>query len=185
MRDRPRDRQSDRPQSSSGNLVLIGMRACGKSSLGRAVAEQAGRPFLDLDEALGAAAGRDCDGVLAEEGEAAFRLRESEVLREAAGLRDHVVATGGGAVLCGEAFEALARPATVIYLSLPLEELVERAARRPRPALTDLTPADEVASLLAQRDPLYRKAADITVLAGVGNPILTLLESWPRTRSEA
>ena len=73
----------------------------------------------------------------------------------------------------------------MIYLSLPLEELVERAARRPRPALTDLTPADEVASLLAQRDPLYRKAADITVLAGVGNPILTLLESWPRTRSEA
>jgi shikimate kinase len=181
--DRALDRE--RARADSGNLVLIGMRACGKSHIGRVVAQRTGRPLLDLDEALAEAAGRDCDTVLAEEGEAAFRCRESEVLREAADRRDHVVATGGGAILCGEAFDILARSALVIYLSLPVGILVERAALRPRPALTSLPHAEEVAALLAARDPLYRAAADRTISASAEDPILAVLELWPRRPPEA
>ena len=178
-------RQRVRPQSDSGNLVLIGMRACGKTQVGRTIAERARRPFLDLDEALAETAGRNCDMVLAEEGESGFRGRERVELAKAADLHDHVVATGGGAVLCGEAFDALARPATVVYLDLPLEILIERSLRRPRPALTSLSPAAEVAALLVERDPLYRAAADMTISVGAQDPILAVLDFWPLHQPDA
>ncbi len=167
------------PDDGSGNLVLIGLRACGKTTLGREVARRAGRPFVDLDEALAARAGRGADAVLAEDGEDAFRAHEQAVLLAAADLRDHVVATGGGAVLGGEAFEALARPAFVVYLHASVETLVARSAARPRPPLTGLPPAAEVAALLARRDPLYRAAADSTISVEGPDPILAVLARWP------
>ena len=178
-------RQGVRPQPDSGNLVLIGMRACGKTQVGRALAERVRRPFLDLDEALADTAGRSCDIVLAEEGESGFRCRERVELAKAAGLHDHVVATGGGAVLCGEAFDALARSGTVVYLDLPLEVLIERSLRRPRSPLTSLSAAEEVAALLLERDPLYRTAADRTISVGAQDPILAVLEFWPQPQPDA
>ncbi len=172
-----------RPRSS-GNLVLIGPRGCGKTTLGRALSLRCQRPFLDLDQALALDAGEDCDALLRREGEAAFRVREQAVLREAALLSGHVLATGGGAVLCGEAFEALAAPATVVYLSMPLEILIDRAVSRPRPALTELPLHEEVAGLLAQREPLYRAAADRTIPGDAVDPILAVLNFWPERPSQ-
>ena len=131
--------------------------------------------IADRDDEIARLAGRDVDVFLASEGEVAFRALERQVLREAAGREGCVVATGGGAVLGGEAFEALAGPGLVIWLDVPLEELVQRARTRPRPALTDLSVAEEVARLDALRGPLYEAAADIVLGPADGDPILTLL----------
>lgn len=159
----------------SPNIILIGMRASGKSSLGRRLARARGRPFLDLDDELARRVRCDVDALLAARGEAAFRRLEGPVLEWAATRRGHVIATGGGAVLHPRAFAALAATGPVVYLQAPAAELVQRGAGRPRPALTALPPYDEVAALLRRRDPLYRAAASLTIPASRTDPILALL----------
>ena len=169
------------PQGPAGeNLVLVGMRASGKTTLGRELARRTGAPFVDLDEELGRRAGRDADELLRTEGEAAFRALERDLLRWAAALRGHVVATGGGAVLGAEAFSSLCASATVVYLEWSPEALIDRGTRRPRAPLRAGSLADEVRSLLSERAALYEAAADLTISGGDGDPILEILSRWPR-----
>jgi shikimate kinase len=158
-----------------GNVVLIGMRASGKTTLGRALAERIGRPFTDLDEEVGRLSGRSAEALLRDEGEAAFRAVEARALAAAARLEDHVIATGGGAVLHGPAFAALAATGTVVWLAAAPGTLHARAAAAPRPPLTAAAPAEEVAELLRRREPLYRAAAQFVVRSDGPDPILALL----------
>jgi len=157
------------------NVILIGMRASGKSTLGRRLARAAGRPFVDLDDELARRAGRSVDELLSERGEAAFRRLEARVLGWAATRRGCVIATGGGAVLHPRPFGALAATGTVIYLQAPAAELAARGEGRLRPALTDLSPYDEVAALLRRRQSLYRAQAAFTIPVSRTDPILALL----------
>ena len=166
------------PNSGARRIVLIGMRAAGKTTLGRALAGRLSRPFVDIDELIGELAGRPADEVLARDGEPAFRALEERALRIAARGTDTVVATGGGAVLHREAFASLADGALVAWLDAPASVLAERAAQRPRPPLTDRPLPEETALLLASRAPLYREVADIIVPVGLPDapdPILALL----------
>jgi shikimate kinase len=164
----------DSSNPSMPNVVLIGMRASGKTQCGRELARRLGRPFLDLDEELARLAGRDADEVLAQRGEPAFRELEARVLSEASARRGHVIATGGGAVLHGPLFEALARTGTVVYLEASVDELRRRAAARPRPALKALPLQAEVEALLNERAVLYEGFAQITIPVGAGDPILAM-----------
>ncbi len=159
------------------NLVLIGMRACGKSTLGAELARRLARPFRDLDDELARVAGKSADRVLAEDGEAVFRALEAEILGRAATWEGRVIATGGGAVLHGELFAALCATAQVVYLEVPAGELAARAAGRPRPPLTDLSLREEVTALLGERAPLYAKAATWTIPATSGDPVHAILEA--------
>jgi len=165
--------------SNSGvrNIVLIGMRASGKTECGRALAERLGRPFLDLDQELERIAGRGADEILEQEGEAAFRELEAQVLAAAASRSGHVIATGGGAVLHGALFAELARTGKVVYLRASLAELQRRAAIRPRPALKQLDRDSEVEALLADRQALYEGFAQITIPVERGDPILALTKA--------
>jgi shikimate kinase len=156
------------------NIVLIGMRASGKTTCGQALAERLGLPFLDLDAELERLAGRSADAVLSEDGEPAFRDLEAVVLAEAARRSGHVIATGGGAVLHGEVFAELARTGVVVYLQASVEELQTRATKRPRPALKALPPDSEVEALLAERRPLYEGFAQITIPVERDDLILAL-----------
>ena len=157
------------------NVILIGMRASGKSTLGRRLARALGRPFLDLDVELARRCGRSVDALLAERGEAGFRRLEAPVLAWAATRRGSVIATGGGAVLHARPFAALAATGTVLYLQAPAAELARRGEGRLRPALTALSPYDEVAALLRRREILYRTQAAFTIPVSRTDPILALL----------
>ncbi len=159
------------------NIVLVGMRGCGKSTLGRALAARLGRPFVDLDDEIARRAGCTADELLAGRGEAAFREHEAAALADAATLSGHVIATGGGAVLHGRPFAALAATGLVVYLQAPLQLLVARGALRRRPPLTDLPHAQEVSELLQRREPLYLASAQITIPVGNADPILSLLQA--------
>jgi shikimate kinase len=163
------------PKPAARNIVLIGMRCSGKTTVGRALAARLGRRFTDLDEVLAQRAGCPADDLLQRDGEPAFRRLEEQVLRWAATLAGHVIATGGGAVLHDEAFGALARAGRVVYLQAPAGELARRAGDRPRPRLTSLPPEEEVERLLSTRDPLYRAAAEFTIPVDRTDPILDLL----------
>lgn len=161
------------------NLVLIGQRCSGKTTLGRQLAGLLGRPFLDADEELARTCGRSADQLLAEQGEAAFRTAEVAVLEALARRRGHVLATGGGVVLHPGALAALAASGVVVYLDVPLDERLRRQTAAPRARLREGDLAEELAALHAERDGLYRAAADIVLNPEGPHSILAGLETRP------
>lgn len=149
-------------------LFLVGMRACGKTTLGRALAERLGYAFADTDEIVRqGAGGREIVDIVAVEGWEGFRGRESLALASAAGPFT-VVATGGGVVLNPANRHFLRRTGIGVYLAVPGRVLRQRlrldpalAQRPPLPgdAGPASHPADEVEAVLREREPLYREVA--------------------------
>lgn len=152
---------------SGGHLVLIGLMGSGKSTVGRRIAKLMDRPFVDADAALEEAAGRSVADVFAADGEAAFRALERDTLaRLLDGDPPTVVASGGGVVLLEENRRRLtAGDVTVVWLDAAPAFLASRISAKPhRPLLAgDEAPAEVLARMHAERAPLYREVADITV----------------------
>lgn len=161
-------------------IYLTGPRACGKTSLGRALAAALGLPFVDTDHSLRERSGEEVADIVAREGWEGFRRRESATLREVAAELEHapaaagaaaladapawrgVVATGGGMVLAEENRRFMRETGRVFFLDVPVAELVRRLSCDPleaqRPSLTGGSLTEEVAGVLAQRLPLYEEA---------------------------
>jgi shikimate kinase len=150
-------------------IVLIGPRAVGKSTVGRALAEQLGFAFCDTDELLAAAAGVSAGAHLALAGEVLFRRLEATVTLQAlVKARQTVLALGGGAVTIPEVLSALLQPSLfVVFLFAPVAVLVQRLQQSPdlRPPLTSMPQEAEVAALLSQRLMLYERAAHLRLNA--------------------
>ncbi len=148
-------------------LTLVGYRASGKSTVGRLAAARLGWPFIDADQALEATLGCTIRAYFDTHGEAAFREAEaSELRRILDGSGCLVLATGGGTVLREDNRALLmARGGMIAYLHAPAVALQARLRHHAggRPSLTGAGVADEVADLLAQRDPLYRAIAGAVV----------------------
>src|SRR5207244_68023 len=89
--------------ASVNNVVLVGFMGSGKTTVGRALADQTRRSFIDLDEEIATDAGRSISEIFADEGEAGFRERESRGLERALRRDDARIAAGGGAALRGAA----------------------------------------------------------------------------------
>lgn len=136
------------------NLALIGMPGCGKSTVGRLLAEKLGRPLLDCDKEIVRRSGQAIADIFAEQGEAKFRQIESQTLADIAKEGGQVIACGGGVVLRPENIQALRQNSLLIWLDRPLEQL---AVGKGRP----LSPNPEANRLLyQQRAPLYQQYAD-------------------------
>lgn len=151
-------------------VVLIGLRASGKSTLGRLLAERLGVGFVDLDDRTAARLGAPSAGAgLRAAGEAAFREAEAGALEEA--LRaGGVVALGGGTPLAPGAADALrACGAPIVYLHASVEELESRLSSSDlatRPSLTGAGTVGEVGGVYAARDPLFRSLSTVVVDTG-------------------
>ena len=143
------------------NIVLIGMPGCGKSTLGRMLAERLGREFVDSDEAIVLRDGRPIPEIFASQGEAAFRDVESAVIREEIAPRGGcVVATGGGAVLREENVFCLKQNGILIFLDRPLDQI---AATGDRPLSRD---RDMLEARYRERYPKYCGCADVKLSIG-------------------
>lgn len=138
------------------NVVLIGMPGSGKSSLGRDIAKKMHMTFKDSDRIITDVTGRKPGEIIEQDGEAAFRKIESQVLADLAKEHGQVIATGGGVVEREENMRALAHNGYFILLTKKLHRL----ATKGRPLSKD--PA-ALAALYARRKPLYEKWADLTV----------------------
>ena len=112
----------------TADIVLIGMPGCGKTTVGRLIARNTGRPLLDTDDMIAGRTGCSCGDYLRVNGEEAFRRLETEVLREACRRTGCVIATGGGAVT---------RPENLNILRQNPSESFETLAQR-----LDIRPAD-------------------------------------------
>lgn len=146
------------------SIVLIGYRGSGKSTIGKKLADRLWQPFVDTDELIVRRAGMSIREIFETKGEPYFRDLETEIVKEALLLEDHVVALGGGAILREENRQAIkASNQRVIYLKCDPAVLAERIAADPSTAASrpPLTPgrssADEVAQVLTEREPLYRQ----------------------------
>jgi shikimate kinase len=155
--------------SGTPNIVLIGLRGSGKSTIGRSLAVRLGREFVDLD-ALTPIEMREPDvtTAFAHQGEAAFRRAERHCLARALNARGQVIALGGGTPTAPGVAELIAQARTrgevaTVYLraSAPtLRDRLKAADNSHRPSLTGRDLLEEVDELLAKRDPLYLRLAD-------------------------
>ena len=143
------------------NLVLIGMPGVGKSTVGVLLAKATSRDFLDTDVFIQAREGRALQAILDAEGRDAFcRLEERYTL--ALDCRDHVIATGGSVVYSRAAMTHLRNSGAVVHLTLPLALLEQRITNMAWRGIV-MAPGQTLAQVYAQREPLYRQWADVTV----------------------
>jgi shikimate kinase len=151
------------PPAGLQKIVLVGPRAAGKTTLGRALAARLHWGFTDADEELGRRLGTTAAAWLARHGEAAFRAVEQQVVLDLLAAPGRaVLALGGGAVTIPEVRTRLREPGmTTVWLQAPAAVLVDRQARAPRPPLTDLPLAAEVEHLLEARRVAYEEVASI------------------------
>ncbi|MBQ6430262.1 MAG: chorismate mutase [Oscillospiraceae bacterium] len=134
------------------NLVLIGMPGCGKSAVGRLLADRLRRPFYDADTEIERELGCDIPTFFAQHGEDAFRKAETKVLERLGKESGCVIATGGGCVTREENYPLLHQNGKIVWLRRPLDRLPTDG--RPISQSVDLT------ALYAARQPLYERFCD-------------------------
>ena len=145
--------------SAKQNIVLVGMPGCGKSTIGRRLAEMLQRPFVDTDDLIEQRAGRSIKDLFLEIGEHGFRDYESAVISDAATLQGAVIATGGGAVLRAENVQKLQENGYIYFLDRSLS-LLDPSIDRPLSSN-----ASDLQKRYDERYPIYNAACDMRIMA--------------------
>ncbi len=150
------------------NVVLIGYRCTGKTSVGLSLSRMLGKAFCDVDDYIEKMAQRSISDMVAREGWDFFRAKEKEAIREISSLDDQIIAAGGGAVLDPENVRNLKQSGVVVLLEAPPGTILERMRKdekteQQRPSLTGKDPLDEIEEVLEYRRPFYEKAMDFSV----------------------
>ncbi len=152
---------------ASGNIILVGMMGSGKTTVGKQLAKQLGKSFVDSDEEIQRRTGVTIPHIFDIEGEAGFRQRESGVLEELMQRRDIVLATGGGAVISPHNRSILRQGGIVVYLKSSVHDLWQRTRHdHNRPLLQTADPRAKLQELYEHRDSLYSEIADVLMHTG-------------------
>lgn len=142
--------------NSSGNIILVGFMGTGKTTIGRTLADQLKRDFVDMDVELEARAGKPIPRIFAEDGEPVFRRMERDLVVELARQNNLVIAAGGGIVLNPDNIRDFNATGRVICLKASSDEILRRVAdANHRPLLEQGDKGERIRKLLATRQPLY------------------------------
>lgn len=156
-------------------ILLCGFMGAGKSTIGKSLAGRLSRPFLDLDDAVQAAAGKPITRIFSEEGEENFRRLEKEILLGLLQEFKGVIALGGGTLQDSSIIKHIKIKGVLIFIETPFSVIFQRLLKsRIRPLLLkkDGLPKEkkileqELNSLYKDRLPNYRQA-DITIRTGL------------------
>ena len=150
------------------NIVLVGYRCSGKTSVGRIIANKTDRDFWDTDVMIEDAAGCSIEEIISRGGWEHFRDIEKRIIEEVSARNNLVLATGGGVVMDQGNVKNLKRNGFVVWLKGDTEVLEKRmgkeiSAGRIRPSLTGEDPKDEIKRVLDVRNPLYNQAGDFII----------------------
>lgn len=153
------------------NVVLIGYRASGKSTIGRILAEKLSLKFVDIDlEIMAQYDNKSVADIWKEFGEPSYRETECDVTERACQRDGQIIALGGGTPMQLRAFDAIAGAANTarFFLDAPAEVLYERsqvdaANRANRPSFGSGGGLQEIENMLSLRKPTYQRLADHTI----------------------
>lgn len=150
--------------TSKENIVLIGMPGCGKSTVGKIIAEKTGREIVDTDAVINEMTGCAPSKIIKSDGEKVFRNIETEAVRKVSKFGGKVIATGGGVVTRDENISLLRQNGRLIYLHCYPTDLVPTQDR----PLSSSTPM--LRALYEVRHPLYENSADCIVHSSHDDP---------------
>jgi shikimate kinase len=142
--------------------VFVGMMGAGKTTVGQAVADRLGLPFLDVDATIEATAGKPIPEIFIDDGEDHFRTLERAAVADALAHFDGVLALGGGAVLDADTRKRLADH-RVIYLSVEVGDAIKRVGLGVGRPVLAMNPRATLRHLLNERRPLYEEVATVVV----------------------
>jgi len=150
------------------NIVLIGYRCSGKTTVGKILAEEMGLDFVDMDALIETNAGCSIEAIVSRKGWGSFRDMERKLAEDLSHGDDLVIATGGGIVTDRKNVERLKQNGWIVWLNAKEDILMERMEEenksgKARPSLTGTDPLKEINEVLAVRKPLYKKAASFVV----------------------
>ena len=148
-------------KTSKENIVLTGMPGSGKSTVGKLLAQQLERPYLDVDALIEEKAGMPPSQIITTQGEPAFRDLETEVIRELAPQNGCVIATGGGAILRQENIDLLRMNGKLFFLDRPVEQLMP-TQDRPLSATKEA-----ILKRYNERYHIYTATADVVIPNGI------------------
>ncbi len=152
-------------------IVLVGPMGCGKSTVGKVLAQLLQRDFLDLDDKIVRDNGMTIPEIFAQFSEEGFRLRETQALRAALADCSCVIASGGGIASREENRALLKEQARCVYLYCPVETQYQRTLNdRNRPMIQAADPKKRLTELFAVRDPQYREVSMVAVDSSRLNP---------------
>ncbi len=138
------------------NVTLIGMPGCGKSTIGKRLADLTGREFVDIDAVIVRLAGKSIPEIFDEDGEDAFRRLETQVTGEVCKKSGCVISCGGGVVTRPENRRLLRQNSTVVFISRDINNL----ATRGRP----LSETSSAEALWNARNPMYKSWSDLKLM---------------------
>jgi len=146
---------------ADANIVLIGMRGSGKTTVGAILAGRLHRELIPMDALIVYELGMTVPEIVEKHGWPRFREVETQVAKEVARLKGTINATGGGVVLNPENVNALRETGIVFWLDVPVDTLLRRIGEDPnRPSLTGRgSRREDMQATFAEREPLYRAAA--------------------------
>ena len=138
------------------NLLLVGFMGTGKSTLGRLLARRWRRPLIDTDELVERLAGKSIPRIFEEDGEAAFRAKEREVVESHLPASGAVISCGGGLVIPEGMAALVASKGVVVTLFASPEAVLRRTQGKPgRPLLAGEDPEARIRALMAEREKAY------------------------------
>jgi len=146
------------------NIVLIGMRGSGKTTVGKLLARKLDKQFIEMDELIVQRAGKSIPEIVSRYGWEKFREVEEQITREVAELDNVVNATGGGVVTREKNIHQLKKKGKLVWLKANLDTLLRRIGDdQYRPSLTGRSPREDLEAVLTERAPIYQRVADFIV----------------------
>lgn len=143
------------------NIYLLGFMGTGKTTVGKLLSRKLGWDFVDLDDLIEKREKMKIVDIFSQKGEAYFRKKEKEVLREISGKDNLVVGCGGGVVLDEENIQIIKETGLPVRLEASKEVIYERTKKfKHRPLLNVENPLEKIEELLKRRRPYYAKIPD-------------------------
>lgn len=144
-------------------IFLIGFMGSGKTTHGKQLARKLGYSFVDMDQYIEGKTGKSIPQIFKENGEAFFRRKETQAIKELKGDKNLVIATGGGAPCFGDNMDLLKAAGLTVYLHLSPGALLNRLknSKNERPLMegkTEQEMLDTITAMLAEREPFYNRA---------------------------
>ncbi len=145
------------------SIALIGFMGVGKTVVGKFLAKELNREFVELDSLIERKAGKPIPEIFEQDGEVAFRELEIEVIKEVAGNKNQVIACGGGIVLNKINIDRLRKDSVIVYLTASPSVILKRVSNGGERPVLKINNLPTIQGLLRFRKPFYERAADFKV----------------------